>query len=263
MLLLVVQALAVTSGALPVYWLARKHLGSNARGAHFAVAYLLYPATQFNTFTITGGFHAVASRCRLILYAIWFLDKDRLVPFAVFALLAATTKEEIPPAVGCLGIWYAVRTGGAAFGFTVFALGLGAHPVQLPRGDPALLAERRRPVRRALQAVGSTPGGIFHKLFTDPRAFVHAVATGHKLLYVVLLLVPFLGLWALEPLLFLGAVPDLAINLLSSKSDQTTIPYHWTAGIIPFVVAASVFGAARFRGEGRRSVALSRSSAPP
>jgi uncharacterized membrane protein len=35
---------------------------------------------------------------------------------------------------------------------------------------------------------------------------------------------------------------------LSSKSDQTSLPFHWTAGIIPFVVAASVFGAARFRG---------------
>jgi uncharacterized membrane protein len=72
--------------------------------------------------------------------------------------------------------------------------------------------------------------------------------------YLALLLVPFLGLWLLEPLLFLGALPDLAINLLSSLGDQTSISFHWTAGIVPFVVASSIFGAARFQ---RQAVRLS------
>jgi uncharacterized membrane protein len=93
-----------------------------------------------------------------------------------------------------------------------------------------------------------------HKLWTDPLAFVHAVSSGHKAVYVAVLLVPFLGLWLLEPLLMLGALPDLAINLFSNAPDQTSIPYHWTAGIVPFVVAASIFGAARFR---RRAVEVS------
>jgi uncharacterized membrane protein len=44
----------------------------------------------------------------------------------------------------------------------------------------------------------------------------------------------------------------LAINLLSDKSDQTSIPFHWTAGIVPFVIAASVFGAARLKRNGAR-----------
>jgi uncharacterized membrane protein len=63
----------------------------------------------------------------------------------------------------------------------------------------------------------------------------------------VLLLVPFLGLWLLEPLLLLGAVPDLVINLLSAKPEQTTIYWQYTAGIVPFVVAASIVGAAKLK----------------
>src|SRR5215475_14452575 len=51
LLLPILQVLAVVSGALPVYWLARKHLGSPRAAAHFAFAYLLYPATQFAAFT--------------------------------------------------------------------------------------------------------------------------------------------------------------------------------------------------------------------
>jgi uncharacterized membrane protein len=86
---------------------------------------------------------------------------------------------------------------------------------------------------------------MVHTLFSHPAAFAHAVASGHKLTYLALLLVPFLGLSLLEPLLLLGAVPDLAINLLSSSPGQTSIAYQYTAGIVPFVVAAAIFGARR------------------
>jgi uncharacterized membrane protein len=253
-LLPVVQALAVASGALPVFWLARKHLDSPRAGAHFALAYLLFPATQFNALTITSSFHSVAIAVPLVLYAVWFLDEDRLVAFSAVALLAFATKEEIPLAVGCLGIWYAVRKGRRLFGLGVFGVGLGVTLFNFLWVIPHFSPSGVDPFSGRYRAVGGTPRGIAHKLFTDPAAFVHAVATGHKALYLCVLLLPFLGLWLLEPLLLLGAFPDLAINLLSQKSDQTSINFHWTAGIVPFVIAASVFGAARFK---TRGVALS------
>jgi hypothetical protein len=78
-------------------------------------------------------------------------------------------------------------------------------------------------------------------------ALVHAVAATHKLVYLLFLLGPLLGLCLLEPLLLLGAVPDLAINLLSDKGDQAVIAFHWTAGIVPFAIAATVLGAARLK----------------
>jgi uncharacterized membrane protein len=253
-LLPVVQVLAVASGALPVFWLARKHLDSPRAAAHFAFAYLLYPATQFNAFTSTSSFHSVAIAVPLVLYAVWFLDEDRLVAFSAVALLACTTKEEIPLAVGCLGIWYAVRKGRRLFGLSVFGIGLALTLFNFVWVIPHFAPHGRNPFAGRYTAVGGTPHGVAHKLFTDPGAFVHEVATGHKALYLALLLVPFLGLWLLEPLLFLGAAPDLAINLLSNKTDQTSIQFHWTAGIVPFVVAASIFGTARFK---QRAVGLS------
>ena len=252
LMLQVVQAIAVAAGALPVYWLARKHLHSERAAVHFAFAYLLFPATQFNALTITSGFHPVSIAVPLILFAIWFLDEERLVPFALFALLAASTKEEIAAAVGCLGVWYAVRKRRRLAGAAIFTLGttitLFDFLVVIPHFSPSGI----NPFVARYSDVGTTPGGIVHKAVTDPGALLHAVATGHKLLYVVLLLVPFLGLWLREPLLFLGAVPDFAINLLSSKSDQTLIVYHWTAGIVPFTVAASILGAARLKRDPNR-----------
>jgi uncharacterized membrane protein len=247
LLLLVVQVLAVASGALPVFWLARKHLGAARPAAQFAFAYLLYPATQFNAFTVGIGFHAVSLAVPLVLYAIWFLDEDRLVAFSVVALLACTTKEEIPLAVGCLGIWYAVRRGRRVFGLSVFAVGLGVTLFNFLWVIPHFSPTGADPYVGRYRAVGGTPQGMAHKLFTDPVAFVHAMASGHRAAYLVVLLVPFLGLSLLEPLLLLGAVPDLTINLLSSFAGQTSIlAYQYAAGIVPFVVAAAVFGARRF-----------------
>ena len=245
--LLVLQAIAVASGALPVYWLARKHLTSERAAAHFAFAYLLFPATQYNAFTLGTGFHAVSVAVPLLLYAIWFLDEERLVPFAFFALLAASTKEEIPAAVGCLGIWFAVRKGRRLAGFVIAAAGFGATLVNFLYVIPHYSPSGVSPFAGRYGQIGGTPSGVVHTAVHDPLAFVHSVASWHKLIFVMMVLAPFLGLWLLEPLLALGALPDLAIDLLSSKPEQTTIQFHYTAGIIPFIVAASIFGVAKLK----------------
>jgi uncharacterized membrane protein len=255
LLLVIVQAVAVASGALPVFWLARKHLDSSRLAAPFAFAYLLYPATQFNAFTPVG-FHSVSLAVPLVLYAVWFLDEDRLVAFSAVALLACTTKEEIALSVGCLGIWYAVRKGRRLFGLSVFGIGLAITLFNFLWVIPHFSPTGVDPFADRYSGVGGTPGGIAHKLFTDPSAFVHAVATGHKAGYLALLLLPFLGLCLLEPLLFLGAVPDLAINLLSSNGNQTSLQFQYTAGILPFLVAATVFGAARLKDRRRLDLPL-------
>jgi uncharacterized membrane protein len=245
--LLVLQAAAVASGALPAYWLARKHLGSDRAGAHVAVGYLLLPATQFNAFTPSDGIHPVSFALPLLLYAIWFLDERRLVPFAVFALLAASTKEQIPAAIGCLGIWYALRRGERLAGATIcvagFALSLAEFLVVVPHFSPSGVT----PFADRYSQVGGTPSGILHMALTDPAPLLHAVATPHKLLYLVLLLCPFLGLFLLEPLLAVAALPALVINLLSSVPSQTTVECQYTAGIVPFLLAASIVGAKKLR----------------
>lgn len=250
LLLPILQALAVSSGALPVFWLARKHLDSSRAAAHFALAYLLYPATQFNAFTSADGFHSVSLALPLVLYAVWFLDEDRLVAFSAVALLACTTKEEVPLAIGCLGIWYAVRKGGRRFGLGVVTLGVALTLFDFLWVIPHVSPSGHNPFNGRYRAVGGTPAGMAHKVLSDPLAFAHAVASGHKAFFLILLLAPFLGLCLFEPLLLLGALPDLGINLLSSWGNQTSIGYEDTAAIAPFVIAASVLGAARFRRQG-------------
>jgi uncharacterized membrane protein len=247
LLLLFVQALAVSAGAFPVFWLARKHLASDRAAANFACAYLLYPATQFNAFTPSAGFHSVSIAVPLILLAIWFLDEERLIPFALAGLAAASTKEEIGLAVGLLGIWYAVRKGMRLQGAAILACGATITALDFLVIIPHFSPPGSHPFADRYAAVGGSAGGILHTAMSDPAALVRVAATSHHAVYLLFLLVPFLGLWLFEPFLALAALPDLAINLLSSKPEQTTLELQYTAGILPFLIAAAIVGAPRLR----------------
>jgi uncharacterized membrane protein len=253
-MLLVSQAVAVALGALPVFWLARKHLGSERAGLGFAIAYLLYPPTQWLTL---NEFHPVALACPLLLFGVWFLDEDRLLPFAACGLLAATTKEEIGLVVGTLGLWWAFARGrrveGAAILAAGFAIALIAIEIVVPhfnRGGTSSFFAR-------YSEVGGSAGGILHTLVTRPWKLVTTAVTARGLGYLARLFLP-LGLVALlAPLLLLAAIPELAINLLSAATTQTSIQFHYTAGLIPILVAATVLGAARLaRSRPERSAAL-------
>jgi uncharacterized membrane protein len=220
---------------------------------HFALAYLLFPATQWNAFTASGGFHAVSFAMPLLLYAIWFLDEGRLVPFAIVGLLAATTKEQMPLVVGCLGIWYALSKRRPLVGGVVFLVGLALTTLNFFVLVPHFAPAGVHPFQDRYAGVGGTPGGVLHTLVTNPGAVASEIASWHKLLYLGLLLMPFLGAWALAPALLIAAVPDLVLNLLSSKADQTTITFQYTAAIVPCILVASIFGTAKLKRHAERA----------
>jgi uncharacterized membrane protein len=239
-MLLLVQALAVALGALPVYWLGRKHLQSTKAGAAFAVAYLLYPATGWLTL---NEFHPVAFACPLLLYAFWFLDQDRLLPFSLFAALAMTSKEEIGLVVASLGIWYAFSRRRWLIGATVCTVGVLVTTIAIyvvvPHFNtlPSSFFDR-------YAAIGSSPAGIARTLLTHPVRLLAAATTIRHLEYAAQLILP-LGALALLSPLALAVLPELSLNILSGNAFQSSVRFHYTAAETPVLVAASILGAGR------------------
>ena len=238
--LLVAQAAAIALGALPVFWLTRRHLGSERAGLGFALAYLLYPATQWLTL---NEFHAVALACPLLLYAFWFLDQDRLLPFAVFAALAAISKEEIGLVVAGFGIWYAFARRRRVVGAVIAVLGAGVAIVAVEVVVPHFSGSASSFYRR-YDEVGGSPGGIAGTLFTDPLRVLGEAFSGRDLHYLGQLLLPLGALAILAPLALIAVLPELTLNLLSGAPTQSSIHFHYTAGLIPPLVVATVLGAA-------------------
>ena len=241
-LLLVVQALAIATGAFPVYWLARKHLGSPRAGLGFALAYLLYPATGWLTL---NEFHPVALATPLLLFAFWFLDDDCLLPFALCAVAAAASKEEIGLVVAGFGLWYALARRRTAAGLVIAALGFAWSAIAIGVVIPHFHTAGESDFYGRYNEVGGSAAGIVKTTFTHPDRIAHAAFSGRDLHYLLTLALPLAGLSLLAPLVLIAAVPELAINLLSATPTQTSIHFHYTAGLIPPLVIAAVLGAKR------------------
>ncbi len=239
-LLLLTQAVAIALGALPVLWLGRKHLGSDRAGLAFALAYLLYPATQWLTL---NEFHPVALACPFLLFAFWYLDEDRLVPFGVFGALAATTKEEIGFAVALLGLWYALRRRRRA-GVAILAGGTVVSALAIAVVIPHFNAGADSAFYGRYDAIGGSAGGIARTAVTHPWRILQQAFQGGDIRYLLHLALPLGLLFLVAPLVALAAVPELALNVLSATSTQTSIHFHYTAGAVPVLVLASVLGAA-------------------
>jgi uncharacterized membrane protein len=239
-MLLVVQAAAVALGALPVFWLARKHLGSERAGLGFALVYLLYPATEWLTL---NEFHPVALACPLLLFAFWYLDEERLLPFAVFAVVAMTTKEEVGLVVAGMGVWYAVRRSRRA-GAVIVGAGVLVSALAIAVVIPHYNAGAESAFYGRYDAVGGSAGGIAKTAVTHPWTLFEQAFQHRDFHFLLHLLVPLSFLFVLSPLLLVAVVPEAAINQLSATQTQTSIHFHYTAAAIPPLIVGSVLGAA-------------------
>jgi hypothetical protein len=180
-----------------------------------------------------------------VLFAFWYLDEDRLVPFAIAAVLAAATKEEIALAVAGLGAWYALarrrRVAGAviaAAGAAVAAIAVGVVVPHYSGGDDSVFYGR-------YDEVGGSALGILETAVTEPWTLFRVAFDLRGLAYLLQLLAPLAFLPLAAPLALLAALPDLALNLLSSARTQTSIHFHYGAPLIPALFAATVFALER------------------
>jgi uncharacterized membrane protein len=240
-LLTTLQSVAIATGALPVFWLARKHTGDARAALCLALAYLLLPTVQWQAL---DDFHPVAFAIPFLLFCIWFLDEDRPVPAVMFGILAASTKEDIPLVLAGVAVWYGFRHRRWILAATLAALSLAwtaaALWVVIPHFSGA-----ESPFYRRLESVGGSPRGVLTTLVTDPSSIWHAVTTGADLRYVAALLLPFLLLPLLEPLLVVAAVPVLALSLLSDFESMTSVRFHYASAPLACLVAATAIGVRR------------------
>jgi uncharacterized membrane protein len=103
--LLIIQTIALASGAIPIYLLAKKKLRNSSLALLFAGIYLCYqPMRNVNLF----DFHAIALVTPLLLLAFLFLDRRKYGLFGVFLLLAVFCKEEVTTIMFIFGLYIAL-----------------------------------------------------------------------------------------------------------------------------------------------------------
>jgi uncharacterized membrane protein len=230
--LLILQAVIVALGAVPAYRLARRVLDSEAAGAVFAVVYLLSIGVHWQ---VLNDFHAVSLAAPFLLFAFDFLVEGRDWGFALFAVLAMMTKENIPLAVAGMGAWSSLVQKRRRLGLVTIVVALTWFLLAVFAVIPAF------------SKVGGSPFLTYYEQLPGSE-LVWAVLTNlfgpTALRYYVDYLLPLVFLPLLSPLALLPALPDLAINLLSDNPAMHVYGRQYVAALVPTGVVAAVMGMA-------------------
>jgi uncharacterized membrane protein len=239
-MLLVLQAVIVATGAWPAYRLGTRVTRDPRAGALLAGAYLLYPALGF---LVLNEFHPVALATPLLLWAFLYLEEGRWLWALPFLVLAAACKETVPLVIGTMGVYFAIRkrswrplilTAAAAvyFGVAVWVI------IPHYNGDQSAFIAR-------YGDYGQGAGEVVKAALTHPGQTAADLASLGNLDYWLKLLWPLGFTSVLSPLTALIAAPELLLNALSATTFQRRIEFHYTALEIPFLFAAAVLGVMR------------------
>jgi uncharacterized membrane protein len=239
--LLILQAVVVALGAIPLYALAvRQRLGAWLALA-FGVAFLLNPTVQAANWL---EFHPVTLVPTFLMAAFYFLIARRNGWFALFAVLAAACKEEIGLLVAMLGLYAWFAQGRRQFGLITFLLATGWSLFAV-FGIQAIIAGGNIHWGRYAW-LGETTAAKLWSLLTRPDLVLAQLQRAEPFRYAFELLLPVGFTALLAPKVLLLALPSLAINLLADfppMHQVTTLIY--AAPIVGYVMVAGVMGVAR------------------
>ena len=219
LVLALAQIVVVSLGALPVFWLGRRHLGSE-RGRRAARTRRTSP-TRGRRRAPVAPIHPVTFAIPLFLFCIWFLETDRFVLFTVCALLAMSTGELMGLPIALLGVWFALARGRRRAGGLDRASRVG---VDCIRGLCRRAPLRGRPAACTSASTTTSAGRrsvSCERCSPIPAPSLGALVESHDIAYLVWLGLPLLFLFVLSPGLAAVALPQLLANGLSDFRSMT------------------------------------------
>jgi hypothetical protein len=237
MILVVVQNAALASMG-PVSYSIAKRLGLDGnRACLLAGALLITPTTgyialhEFHPEALTAPLFLLLFCARLSnsvrRHWLWFLAvlacKENMALLLIAYCVVQGVIERKRP-VAELRAWYLWPMGVAVLWFFL-CVQIITPSLNSGNIDYSMLYDR----------LGTSPGNILRHALTQPQLILHAIAqsvTHGNLIWA--LLFPFLCLPLLRPQWLAITIPVLLQHLLSSRSSEWTIYFHYAAPLLPF-----------------------------
>lgn len=235
--LFLVQAISLSSGAIPTWHLAHQAGLRDPQATAIALAYLLYPLIfNLNLF----DFHPEVIALPLFLAAVLAARSRHIVGFVVCVVIMLGCRDALSLTVAAMGVWLWVFEQRRVYGAIAFISGIIwfilATQVILPHFQPAGVLGASH-----FAEFGKTIPEILLNLVLRPDLLLRKLVTWQNLGYLLLLLLPLgwgLSLRHLTPLV--AAVPQLAINLLSNSPALKDLVHQYSLPILPFLILAVI-----------------------
>ncbi|MFQ5645518.1 MAG: DUF2079 domain-containing protein [bacterium] len=241
------QTLAVVSGVIPLYLLAREKSFEEVWAIAIVLLYLLYPPVEYNA---VMEFHPDHLCIPLFLWAFYLVERKRYWPAVITAGLGGLAKEPLILSAAFFGLYLFLDTGKKGIGISSFVFYLTLFLLVIFLVQPHLT--------RYYKKIGNVMQGSNFS-YLDPAnsrgaldyvsKLMGGLATwkSKKILLAVFLLAPFLFIPLIRGGKFIPALPSLSIAFLSLFPYHAAVDLQYTAGVIPSVFAGLIFALSRIR----------------
>ncbi|MBI4142351.1 DUF2079 domain-containing protein [Candidatus Uhrbacteria bacterium] len=234
--LIVLNAVAMCSAAIPLYLLARQRTGDRRFALLIAALLLWYPTFQYTTLY---EFEMLRFSIPILLWMLYAWERQRIPWYYALVILATLVREEAGLTVGMFGVYVLLFERRRVHGIVTTLLGFVAFGVITQFVMPAL----RGPGAEAhiaqgfFNTFGATPVAVIFGLLQHPfRALAFAV-NPIKIANLGMLFLPLLFLPLLAPTALIPAIATFAIGLVSSSTSYTHTSYllYYVTPAIPFL----------------------------
>ncbi len=247
--LLVAQAIALGSAAVPTFLLAREKLRNELLAAVLAVVYLLHPAVGHINLE---QFHPDVFEVPLALFALWFMVRHRWTGYFVCVVGLLLVKEDVALLTVPLGIYVALRHDRR----------VGVITCQISLAAMAAALWFILPMYNGVGSLNSWrvpfggPGGLVRTALFHPGRVLDYVLQDGRPWYIWQLFSPLAFLPVLAPRVLLIGLAPLAANVISTFAYQYDIRYHYGTLVVPVLVASTIYAIAKARSLAGRQVVV-------
>lgn len=235
--LFLIQAVALSCGAIPTYHLALQSKLKETQALTLAIVYLLYPLIyNVNLF----DFHPEVVALPAMLASVLAARKYQLFRFCGWILLALSCKAVIALTVTGMGFWLILFERRRLYGIISIIVGMGWFLIATKWVIPTFSGAEAAAVGR-YSYLGKSILEIAYNLIAHPQLIFAKLFNGDNFFYLILLLLPIawgLSTASLKPLM--GAFPCVALNLLADYPGQKNLVFQYSLPALPFLMLAII-----------------------
>lgn len=235
--LFAVQALALSSGAVLTWYIARHAQLKGEIAITVSVVYLLYPLVfNINLF----DFHPEVIALPGLLGAILAAQLGQTGWFCVAILIVLSCKAVLSLTVAAMGVWLLIFEKKRWCGALAIIAGVGWFLISTQVIIPFFSGQEAAAVGR-YSYLGNSVAEIARNLLLNPGLVFGKILSLNNLEYLFLLFIPVtwgLSVSSLKPLI--GAVPCIALNILADYQAQKDIVHQYSLPALPFLILAVI-----------------------
>ena len=241
--LFAIQALSLSGGAIPIYYLSRATGLIESQGKTLVLAYLLYPAIfNVNLF----DFHPEVIAVPAILAAILAAKLDRFWWFIAALIVILSCKAVLALTVVGIGVWLLISSKYRyKYASIALVLGYGWFAIATQVIIPTFSGTEAAAIDR-YGYLGNSVFDIAKNLVLKPNLVLDRVLSLDTIEYIFLLIIPLAwGLVTIEWMPIIGALPILLLNILSESSAQRNLVHQYSLPIVPWLFLIVIMAANR------------------